>query len=330
VGVKNQSRGRISILVTAALFASALVVPGGHPPWPPPKHTAEYRQANMVFLRFQEALAGGRWGEALGMCSDRVRRKAAEWPSAGEFVRETIPVEILLAQDFGYWTIRGSDFFGLLVPLSEPGAQPVIQWHWAIYATNESWVVDYPPVKVDEFVARKKAAIAERDEKLREIRARVTPQAKACQTRLSAVSERFVAGSPMLLKVELANQGEKTVHFMNEGVAFAPLVVMDEQKQVLKPTEVAMQIGVGRGEVVPGAVVVLADKIDLGLHYTIKKSGKYFVQFSGANLEIGEPVPLEDWGSFGENEPLSIGGFVAVTNRVGSNLVEIEVAAAQK
>jgi hypothetical protein len=43
-----------------------------------------------------------------------------------------------------------------------------------------------------------------------------------------------------------------------------------------------------------------------------------------------EPVPLEEWGLFGENKPLSHGGFSAATNRVASNVVEIEVTSANK
>ena len=73
----------------------------GGKPLPPQRHPPERRQANMLMLRFQDALAEKRWSEALGFCSDRVRAKASEWPSPGTFFQETIPVERLLAQDFG-------------------------------------------------------------------------------------------------------------------------------------------------------------------------------------------------------------------------------------
>ena len=90
----------------ATASAIALQVFGGHPFWPPRKHSAEYRQANMLFLRLQDALAAEQWEEALSFCSDRVRAKAAEWPSPEAFFKETLPIGLLLARDFGYYTLR--------------------------------------------------------------------------------------------------------------------------------------------------------------------------------------------------------------------------------
>src|SRR5436190_7330060 len=122
------------VVLLAGASAITLQVFGGHPMWPPPKHSAEYRQANQLFLRFQDALAGQQWEDALSLCSDRVRAKASEWPSPQAFFQETVPVDLLLAQDFGYWSLRAdaasiggtekATFFGLLVPLTESNAQP--------------------------------------------------------------------------------------------------------------------------------------------------------------------------------------------------------------
>src|SRR5438445_271784 len=94
------------LAAVVAISAITLQVFGGHPMWPPRKHSAQYRQANMLFLRFQDALAAERWQEALSFCSDPVRAKASEWPSPKAFFNETMPTELLLAQDFGYWTLR--------------------------------------------------------------------------------------------------------------------------------------------------------------------------------------------------------------------------------
>ena len=231
----------------------------------------------------------------------------------------------MLSQDFGCWSC-GSNFFGLLVPLTPRDSTPFIQWYWAIYATNNTWVADYPPTKIDEYVAAKKRAILERDDRIKQIRQGLEPKVAGIRTRLTAVSERFRIGSPVLFRLELINRGSAPVHYMDSGVAFAPLKLFDDKQHALSSVEVPMQIGVRRGEAAPGASVVLADKIDLNLHYAITKPGKYFVQFTGADLEIGEPVPAQDWGPFGENEILSVFDFVAATNRFPSNLVKIEVA----
>ena len=111
-----------------------------------------------MFLRFQDALASERWQDALKLCSDRVQSSAAQWQSPADFFRDTMPVQNLLAQDFGCWSCA-SNFFGMFVPLSEPGAQPVLQWFWAIYFTNNTWAVDYPPAKLDDYIAHKKQSL---------------------------------------------------------------------------------------------------------------------------------------------------------------------------
>jgi hypothetical protein len=314
-------------IAVAGLLVSAVTIFAGHPTWPPPRHSPEYRQANMLFLRFQDALASEQWQEAIAMCSERVRSAANGFSTPDLFFHQTMPVDLLLAQDFGYWSYH-TNFYGLFVTLTAPEATPVIQWHWAILRTNGAWVVDYPPVPLESYVANKRAAIEDRDSRTRQIRAELEPRAKAVETRLTPVSEKFVIGSPMLFKVELINHGELPVHYTDSGVAFAPLTVLENQRQPLVPATIPLQILVHDNELARGASVVLAGNIDLNRLYTITKPGKYSVQFSGADLAIGKSVPHQDWGSFGENELVSLSGFVAATNSFPSNSVEIDVAAA--
>ncbi len=127
----QMARVPLVLLVAVAITATALQAFGGHPMWPPRAHSAEYRQANMLFLRFQDALAAERWPEALALCSDRVRAKAAEWTSPETFLTNTVPKDLLLAQDFGFWTLRSdkpdgfdwtdsASFYALIIPLTEP------------------------------------------------------------------------------------------------------------------------------------------------------------------------------------------------------------------
>jgi len=332
---------QLFLTVLLVVGAIALQVFGGHPVWPPAKHSAEYRQANMLFLRFQDDLAAERWQDALSLCSARVRAKASEWPSPKVFFNETMPVDLLLTQDFGYWSVRSdrpaasgwtenATFYGLFVPLTDPKSEPAIQWHWAIAVTNQTWVVDYPPLKLEEFIARSKAAIQEREDKTKQIRQSLEPSVKAIKTRLSAVTERFRIGSPMLFRLELTNVGEKPVHYVDSGVAFTELKLLDDKKQPLSGMQVPMQIMVRRGDVAPGKSVVLSEKIDLNLHYQVTTPGTYFVQFSGQDLAIGEPVPQQDFGPFGENEIGSGEDFEAATNTFPSNVIRIDVTATDK
>ena len=341
--MKKRLNVRLTFLVAAMMMpATTLQLFGGHPIWPPPKHSAEYRQANMLFLRFQEALAAERWEEALSLCSERVRARASEWPSPKAFFDDTVPIALLLAQDFGYWTLRAdrsaasgwteqAHDYGLLVPLTEPESKPLLQWHWAISATNETWVVDYPPVKLEQYIAGKKAAIQEREDKIKQIRQSLEPGVRGMRTRLSAVNQPFRIGSPMLFRVEFTNLGETPVHYVDSGVAFAPLKLLDDKNQ--PPTAVEpppLQIMQHRGQAAPGESVVLAEKIDLNRQYTITKPGTYSVQFTGADLAIGEPVSHEDWGLFAENEMASINDFVAATNKFPSNVINVEVTFGEK
>jgi prevent-host-death family protein len=151
---------------------------------------------------------------------------------------------------------------------------------------------------------------------------------------LADLVKQVQAGNEVLLTqnnkpvAKLVSASEKTV-YRNSGVAYAPLAVLDDNGQALPYTEIPSQIGVGTGEVAPGASVVLADKIDLNQHYAIPKPGKYVVQFSGAGLEIGQPIPSRNPGLFGEedNVIMPYSDFVPATNRFPSEFITIEVIA---
>jgi hypothetical protein len=324
--------------MVTALAGGALHVYGGRP-GPTKRLSPEHRQANMLMLRFQDALAEERWQDALSLCSDRIRAKAAEWPSLGAFFNETIPIEGLLAEKFGPWSLS-SGAYGLFVPLTPPthpkktSAEPepnqALQWLWAIVAaTNKTWVVDYPPIKLEDCIAQKLKAIRERDERIQSIDKSLEPQVKGIKTRLTAVSERFVIGSPMLFRVEAINLGDTLVHFRNAGVGFHPLTVLNSRKEPVPFIQMNAQIGVGESKIAPGASVVLADKIDLNNRYAITNTGTYFVQFSGAGFLLGEPLPHQDRGLFGENLSIGFGDFLSTTNNFPSEMLKIEVSAAQ-
>jgi hypothetical protein len=283
----------------------------------------------MLFLRFQDSLAAEHWQEALALCSDRVQASAAQWQSPAAFFRDTMPVQNLLAQDFGCWSCA-SNFFGMFVPLSEPGTQPVIQWFWAIYLTNNTWVVDYPPSTLRDYTTRKKDALQAREDQIKQIRQRIEPRLKDLKTHLIPISEKFVLGSPMLFRVELKNLGHAPVHYQNAGVAFHPLSVLNHGRETVPSHEEPSQIGLAQGELAPGVSTVLAEKIDIGHDHEITKPGTYFVQFDGTALEIGEPVPPQEPGPFAENENLWPFDFVSVPARLPSETIEIQVLQPQK
>jgi len=185
-----------SLAAIVLLAAGALRLLGGHP-GPVKRLPAEQRQANMLMLRFQDALAAEHWQEALGFCSDRLRTSAAEFPTPKDFFTTTMPIEHVLAQSFGCWSC-GANFYGLFVTLSEPGVEPRIDWYWGLVPANDRWVVDYPPSALGEYVVKKRAAFQERDGRIKQIRQSLEPKVREVKTRLTSLSERFVIGSPML------------------------------------------------------------------------------------------------------------------------------------
>jgi hypothetical protein len=312
-------------LMVAILSVSALHVFGGHP-GPPKRHPEDHRQANMVMLRFQGALAEERWQDALVFCSDRVRAKAAEWSSPGAFFHETMPVEGFLAKDFGCSTCS-SKYFGSFVDLPEQYGEPrvptkrrtsMIQWLYAIYATNNTWVVDYTPVKLVDYIADKKAARQAREDRIKHIRKTLEPKLRGVKVHLSPLSEKFVIGSPMLFRLELINFGPTPIHYLNSGVQYHPLKVLNEKREVVPAYEQPSQIGVRQGDLASGASGILADKIDITQNHEISKAGKYFVQFDGRDLDIGEP--FDD----------SVFGLLPTPTKFPSEIIEIEVLDRQK
>lgn len=299
---------------------------GGVPGKPAP-HSQGYRDANMLMLRFQNALAAEKWTEALRMCSDRIRAEASKWPDPGAFFHKTMPVEDVLAQSFGCWSC-GEQAYGLVVDLTAPTETPKIQWFWAIVATNGSWVVDYPPVRLDEYVIKKKTALKQHDEEIARVRQELERKIQNLKVRLSPVSERFVVGSPMLFKLELVNSGKELAEYEDCGISVYPLKVRDSENEPVERHVIPSQVPAITQEIAPESSVVLAERIDLLKWYSITKPGKYYVQFDGSTLEIGKQMPfsISEPGLFGENEPpWAWNNFVTATTKLQSNVVEIEV-----
>jgi len=291
----------------------------------------------MLFLRFQDALAAERWQEALSYCSDRVRAKSAEWPSLAEFFDDTMPIEGVLSRDFGCWSC-GETFYGMLVQLggfeknppqpSKVDAHPEMQWFWAIVATDGGWVVDYPPVKMEDYVTHRKAAIRERDERGAAIRRELEPKAKHVTTRLTALTNRFVVGGAMPFRLELVNDGPTLVHYHDGVVGHYGLSITDENKTKVPYGDPPSQVAMGGTKVAnPGTVAVLAESIDINRYQAVKKPGKYVVQYNASGVRIGRPIPFQESGRFGEitEYPRAFSSFLSATNAFPSNAIEIDV-----
>jgi len=321
---------RVSLLLLFSLIA-AISAHAGHP-MPPHRQSQGRRDANMTLLQFQNALAADRWEDALSLCSAEVQGQAKTWPSVESFFKDTMPLEHVLARDFSCWRC-GEQFYGMFETTSAYDEQPRIDWYWGIaLAGNGRWVVDYPPVRMTEYVEQRKALLKARDEKAAALHRALELKAPFISTRLVPLTNRFVIGEPMCFRVELTNAGPVPVHFMDSGLKHYGLVVRDEMRGTnLFNFAGAAQIGVHPSEVPAHSTVVLAEALDITRDHRIVEPGKYSVQFDGNTLQIGERVPTEAavWAKpdrFGREPTLAIwGDLFTGTNRFPSDVVQIDV-----
>ena len=280
----------------------------------------------MLMLRFQDAVAEDRWADALALCSDRVRAKAAGWNAPKDFFTDTMPIEHVLAHSWGCWSC-GTNFYGLFATISDYNVTPRLDWYWAIVPAGDHWVVDYPPVKLDAYIAQKQAAFQVRTDREAVIRFELAPHAEHLTTRLTALTNRFVVGGAMPFRLELINGNPAPVTYREEGVNHYGLSVTDAKNASVPfgdpPSQVMMP---GPKLLSAGATDIIADRLDINRHQALKKPGRYRVQFNSPSLRLGRSVPLEDTGRFGENlSPGFPSDFLSVTNSFPSNAIEIEV-----
>lgn len=314
-------------LLLVAFSLGAVLNAHAGKPMPAHRQPQGRRDANMTLLQFQNALAADRWDDALSLCSADVQNHAKEWPKAEEFLKDTMPIEHVLARDFGCWSC-GDKFYGMFETISAYDEQPRIDWYWGIaLTTNGNWEVDYPPVRLTEYVVQRKALLKSRDDKAAALRHSLESKVPFINTRLVPLTNRFVVGQSMCFRVELTNAGPTDVYYMDGGLNHYGLVVRDERRHgiVLTNTAGPAQVLVRTKELPANSAVVLAEALDITPNHRIIESGKYSVQFDGSTLQIGERVPLEHTDHFGRTRTIAWSDLFAATNKFPSNVVKIDV-----
>jgi hypothetical protein len=314
------------LLLVAFSLSAVLNTHAGHP-MPAHRQTQGRRDAKMTLLHFQNALAADRWDDALSLCSADVQNHAKTWSSAEKFFKDTMPIEHVLARDFGCWSC-GDRFYGMFETISAYDEQLRIDWYWGIALTeNSKWVVDYPPVFLTEYIVQRKALLQARDDKVAALRQSLESKMPFISTRLVPLTNKFTLGQPMLFRVELTNAGPTDVYYKDGGLNHYGLVVRDERGRgtVLTNTANPSQILVQTKKLPAHSAVVIAEALDITKNHTIIEPGKYSVQFDGSTLNVGERMPVEDRDRFGRT--LGIGRFdlFAATNKFPSSVVKIDV-----
>ncbi len=295
---------------------------------------AARRKAAMVKLRFQNALAEERWKNALSLCSARVREKAAKESSLKDFFHQTMPVtRVAMPAGFSPYKEQLCTSYSFLVKLAGPHArqsgppEPTVHWNWHVTLSDGKWTVDWAPspFNAKELIAKVKAENEKRRQQRAKIRREMEPILRGIKTHLTAVSNEFVIGSPMLFKVELMNLGSAPIHYENTGTQHFPLIVLNERREVVPAFRPPAQVGVSIIELAPGSTEPLTGKVDITKTHEIARPGKHFVQFDGRGVDIGEklPGPKNSDGTWDES-------LVTTTTRFPSNILEIEVRSDRK
>jgi hypothetical protein len=255
-----------------------------------------------------------------------------------------VPIEHVLARDFGCSSC-GDKFYGMFETISAYGELPRIDWYWGLaLAENGKWLVDYPPVRLSEYAAQRRAALQARDEKTAALRQSLESKMPFLSTRLIPLTNKFRIGQPMPFRVELTNAGATAIHYVVGGLNHYGLVVRDERRgTVLTNTAGPVQVAVRTMELPARSAVVLAEALDITRNHNLTAPGKYSVQFDGRTLEVGARVPGEEMDRFGRplGDETSQASFdrvayqvihktaaehlFAVTNKFPSNVVRIDV-----
>ena len=205
--------------------------------------------------------------------------------------------------------------------------QPRIDWFWGItLAENGRWLVDYPPIRLNEYVEQRKALLKARDDKVASLQRSLDSKASFISTSLVPLTNQFVLGQPIRFRVELTNAGPTSVYYMDGGLNHYGLVVREEKRgAILTNTAGPAQIGVQSKELPAHSAVMLAEALDITRNHRISEPGQYSVQFDGSTLQIGERMPMENADRFGRTHGWAWGAFFAATNKFPSNVSPIEL-----
>jgi hypothetical protein len=318
----------VSLLAVAAWVTHPATAFAGHPQ--PYEFANAFRQANIAFLEFQNALANKQWEAALALCSERVREQAGKSSSAEEFFRTTMPFEKVFRQfrfEFYREQHNGDHHsYGMFIRLTDPAAEPVVDWFWSISTAGGRWLIDFEPKPFDQdkLIAQHKAEHQAYQARVAEIRRALEPKLRGIKTHLTPLGEKLVVGSPMHFRLEVMNLGDDPVNYVDSGSQFRPLMVWDRNRRPVPFEETPSGIPQRQGKLSPRSSVVLGESVDLARHYKIERPGKYYVQFDGSTLDIGTPIDEHDVGSSRSAT------FIAATDKFPSNIVEIEVIASNR
>jgi hypothetical protein len=256
-----------------------------------------------VARQFLEALRQSDWDRALSLCSQRVKAEALRAAATEVFFRQYVPVEKLAAvspfRPRGYGSRDGkASEVSAEVEIDVPESKWPLQWRWRLVRAGSSWLADFELVPLDRFIQKE---IIQR-EFLPDGARRGEMSERDLTYILTPITGEFVIGQPMLLSLQMRNDGNTPAGYRHTLVTVNdPMLVTGPDGETVPYVDTSYQTMVYPDAVLPGEVVALADKYDVTSQYRIIRPGRYRFQFRGTHhggkpsnvLEVNvKPGPL--------------------------------------
>ncbi len=232
-----------------------------------------------VARAFLDALRTSDWDRALSICSQAVQMKAKDSDSPEMFFRQFVPVERLSFQSRGYGSRDGKIIeVSAEVAIDVPSAQWPVRWNWSLIRAGSTWVVDFELVPLQQFIRKELL----KSEYLNDAARRKEMSERDLTYILTPVTSEFVIGQPMLLRLEMKNDGNDPVAYGRTSVTVNdPLLVTGPDGQTIPYVDTSYQTAGGIDVILPGEVIILAGAYDVASQYRIIRPGQYRFQFRG-------------------------------------------------
>ena len=183
------------------------------------------------------------------------------------------------------------------------------------YGVDIELDVDFEPIPLELWIEQETLRKKRQAEEYAGQRKALEQKLKDVEIRLSPVSDTFILGQPLLFRLELINDGELELGYINVNNS---MIITDENGDRISCTADEFQIFGASQSIKPGDSDVLFDNFDIATQYAFTTPGKYKVQFKGKGLQIVERI--EEHGDVWHH-----GKMTMTDMRIPSNVVEIEI-----
>lgn len=236
----------------------------------------------LVLTQFRQALRDSQWQRALSLCTENVRSKAVPYDSPQAFFEAVVPLDQITAlTDLKSRERAGFDGswyrFSFEIPLTSPDWEYPLEWKLAAVRQDSGWTIEFPtkplPIWLKHAVLISKTINDRHHIDPRQAR-------EGFDVRLIPLSNAFVLGQPIPLRLEIENTSNETLGYTRTSyMVNDPLEVKDPNGRPVPYLDSSYQTMIGVDFVEPGEMVVLVERYDLYSQYHITKPGRYTIQF---------------------------------------------------